>query len=546
MKIFLTKEIKAISVLLVAFLVLSCSKGPETKNTIFIVADGCSTSALSVARWYKQEVLGEKGNLYLDPFLCGYVRTSSAYSPTTGSSESMSAFMTGEKTGSGYVSMYPKYKEDAMIEIDTARKYQPLATLMEAAKVEQGKSVGIAVTVEYWHATPAACASHSKNRYNIAAICAQMASNDIDVLFGGGTDYLTPEVRGILAENGTTVLENDLEGFRSCKDDKLWSIWGEIDLRNDMDRDTLAEPSLAEMTAKALSILERNRKGFFLMVEGSRIDYAAHSLDAVGQANEILAFDKAVGVAMDYAKKHKNTTVVVLADHGTSGTTIGAFGYEHYGSKHLRHAFDHLYDYKVSAKQLSGIIMDAPVEQVRPLVKQYTGLDLTDEEYADVLANKDKMTVDYMKAAIDPTLQGCLAKIMASHTHVGFSGSGHTGEDVFLCGYHPNGVLPLGYHDNVEVCEYMWKTMGLKHSLRELSDSWFVKASKLFEGAEMETVVENERQRLIVRQNGHELVIPADHADVILDGKTVKVGTVSVFQSKEFYVNRSLAKILGY
>ena len=93
----------------------------------------------------------------------------------------------------------------------------------------------------------------------------------------------------------------------------------------ELDREKLTptEPSLENMTEKALNLLSKNNKGFFLMVEGSKIDWASHANDPVGVISDVLAFDKAVEKAIEFAKKDGNTVVIVAADHGNGGLTIG-------------------------------------------------------------------------------------------------------------------------------------------------------------------------------------------------------------------------------
>jgi alkaline phosphatase len=104
-----------------------------------------------------------------------------------------------------------------------------------------------------------------------------------------------------------------------------WSIYnGKGNLSYDLDRDTSLEPSLAEMTTKAIELLKRDKDGFVLMVEGSKIDWAAHANDTVGVATDILAFDKAFKAAVDFAKADGHTIVIAVTDHGNSGITIGS------------------------------------------------------------------------------------------------------------------------------------------------------------------------------------------------------------------------------
>ncbi|MGN1220485.1 MAG: alkaline phosphatase [Candidatus Cryptobacteroides sp.] len=534
-------KIRATLLALVALFLVSCSQNRvQTRNLVVLLVDGCSTSSLSVARWYRYAVDSLPHQLNLDPYLCGLVDASNTVSPITGSSESMSAYMTGVRTGAGYVSVMPgRGRYGDMVEIDTARAYQPLATILEAAKA-RGKSTGMVVTVEYLHATPAACAAHSKSRYKRDAIACQIASQNLDLLYGGGRSYLSDDVRGILAENGTRLIEDDLEAFRACEDPRQWAIFSETDMRFEIDRDSSREPSLAEMTAKALGQLSKNSKGFFLMVEGSKVDYAAHANDPAAHIRDLLAFDDAVGEALDFARKDGNTTVIIVPDHGTAGMTIGAGRLEYYAAKPLAEHFGSIAGYKASAQYLSELIMAAPAKEVRGIMKEYCGIDITEEEEALLLENKNNATEDYMTAAYDPTLQGKIAQIMTQRTNIGYSSGTHTGEDLFLAIYHPRGLRPEGWIANTDLAVYMTEVLGMDEPLEKLSSLFFCKASELFEGYECSV----EGETLTVRSAAHSLSIPANRSWVMVDSLKTEIPSVTVMSEGEFYVNRCLKKLL--
>lgn len=524
----------------VALFVISCTKTQKTDNLIVMLVDGCSEPSLAVARLYRQNVDSIPGNLNLDPYICGLVNVANAWSPVTGSSESMSAFMTGVRSGAGYVSMYPgQSKLYHNPSLDSARAYHPLATLLEGAK-SLGKSTGMVVTVEFNHATPAACASHARSRSNREAISRQMASQDMDLMYGGGTKFLSDTVRAILSANGTTLIEDDIEAFRSCDDPRQWALFSKKDMDFEIDRDGELQPSLAEMTDKAIKMLARNRKGFFLMVEGSKVDYAAHAKDPATHIKDLLAFDDAVDVALDFAKKNRNTTVVILTDHGTAGMALNTGNLDGYPMRQISDHFGCLPDYKASAAKLSNLIMAAELSEIRGIMKEYTGLDITDEQEKRLKAYKNNATTDYMLAAYDPTLQGLIASMLAEKTNIAFCSGAHTGEDVFLSVYNPAGIRPEGYVQNTDVAHYMEQVLAPDFSLAALTDECFVKASELFEGYAMSV----SHNVLTVKSEGHVMEIPANFSTVVLDSQQVKIPSVTVLSRGEFYVNRSLKNML--
>ncbi len=123
-----------------------------------------------------------------------------------------------------------------------------------------------------------------------------MAYQNIDVVFAGGNSILTDDIKKHFVNNGTTLIQNDKEALLNYNGNgKVWALFGEQGLPYNIDRNPDKVPSLAEMTEKALEILSKNENGFFMMVEGSQVDWAAHANDAATMIDEYLAFDEAVG-----------------------------------------------------------------------------------------------------------------------------------------------------------------------------------------------------------------------------------------------------------
>lgn len=301
---------KSAILLLLLFAALAAGAQPfyrkpvaPVRNVIVMIPDGTSTSVLAAARWYKFYNDPSQRMLNLDSCLCGLVGTFSSDSPIPCSAPAMSAYMTGMPQQAGNVSVYPAANPaQDIVEVESGRACQPLATLLEAAKHDRGKATGLVVTADFCHATPAACAAHHYSRHAYPALAAQMAGNDLDVMFGGGRKQVTDAMRAYLRGSGATLIEQDAAAFRAYEGKgPVWSLFAQGNMSYDLDRNDAEQPSLAEMTAKALEVLDRHKNGFFLMVEGSRIDMAAHAKDPVGVITEMLAFDKAVGVALDFA-----------------------------------------------------------------------------------------------------------------------------------------------------------------------------------------------------------------------------------------------------
>lgn len=515
------------------------------RNVIVMIPDGTSTSVLSAARWYKFYNDPSQRTLNLDSCLCGLVGTFSSDSPIPCSAPAMSGYMTGVPQQAGNISVYPAANPaQDIVEVDPARAYQPLATLLEAAKYDRGKATGLVVTVDFCHATPAACASHHYSRHAYPVLAAQMAANDLDVVFGGGRKQVTDAMREYLRGRGATLIEQDAAAFRAYEGKgPVWSLFARGNMNYDLDRDDAEQPSLAEMTAKALEVLARHENGFFLMVEGSRVDMAAHAKDPAGVIGEMLAFDKAVGVALDFARRDGRTAIVIMPDHGTSGMSFGDGAYKDYASKGLDSAYMNISKVRRSASGLEKILLKAQPEQIRPLFREYTGIELTDEEVTLLQSSRNYTEADYMKVANSVNMVSSIARIVTSRTHFGFLSGSHTAEDVFLAAYHPAGDLPVGRNTNTEINAYMADLLGLQRPLAELTGELFAPHTEVFRGAEC-AIAEAEGQTpcLTVRKGRRTLRVPAFGSVAYLDGKPLKLRSVAVYIDRNgtFYLPREL------
>ena len=186
------------------------------KNVILLIPDGTSLATVSLARWLQWYENPDKPKLNIDPYLCGTVRTHSSNAPIGDSAPTTSCYMTGYPSRTGYVSTYPVADpENDIYPMDASRAYQPMTTVLEAAKQVYGKATGLVFTCEFPHATPADCSAHSYNRGRYDWIAPQMAHNDLTVVIGGGTTLLPEESEAYLNANGYSVYKNDLKGMRA-------------------------------------------------------------------------------------------------------------------------------------------------------------------------------------------------------------------------------------------------------------------------------------------------------------------------------------------
>ncbi len=525
------------------------AKVKPTKNLVLMITDGTSTSLLATARWYKRYLSDSLDlALNLDPYLCGLVQSRLSNSIIPDSAPAMSGYVTGVPSRAGNLSIYPEpHPGQDVVPTDPDMAFHPAKTILEASKSELGKASGIVVTCHLDHATPAACASHTAGRGRAFDIAWQMVSNDVDILFGGGNRYINEEMAQTLEKAGIKLHRDDYGSFKSIRSGKHWALFGESDTQYELERNRDEQPSLSEMTAKALEVLSKDKDGFFLMVEGSKVDYGAHSKDVAATVTEFIEFDKAFGKVLEFAKKDGNTTIVVLPDHGNSGITLGDAHYSNYSSKGVDSMFVYMKDFKATSSTLASIVSKCKtVDEIKSVFKEKMNIELKPQEFVAVIAALNRTESDYMKISGSRNLQSVIASIMQSRTHIGFTSGNHTGEDVFLAVYNPNGQRPSGVITNTQLNQYMCNVIGLKTDLKTLSIRDFSKASDVFPGCTLSVSKEKRYPVLTVTGGGHTLVIPAWHSTYTLDGKEISTPHPAVYMpdNDTFYVSTTLGKYM--
>ncbi|WP_280516859.1 alkaline phosphatase [Lederbergia sp. NSJ-179] len=217
------------------------------RNVIFMIPDGFSTDYATGYRWYK----GEQS--VMDEMLVGMHRTYSANSAVTDSAAGGTAMATGQKTNNGMIAMSPTGDR--------------LPTILQTAKAN-GKKAGLVTTTTITYATPAAFASHVKDRKMEAEIAPQLLENQVDVLLGGGKKYFPKALLKQAKADGYHLVTNQAALLKSNSANKLLGLFAEGAMKPELDRHTTKEPSLAEMSEAAIQLLKKEKNGFFLMIEG--------------------------------------------------------------------------------------------------------------------------------------------------------------------------------------------------------------------------------------------------------------------------------------
>lgn len=557
---------KTMLFLLLVLAVIGTSKAAEVenvkpvKNVIVMIPDGTSLGAVSLARWKQWYENPDKPNLFIDPYLCGTVRTHSSNAPIGDSAPTTSCYMTGYPSITGFVSTYPWHDgENDIYPTDPDRAYQPLTTVLEAAKILKGKATGLVFTCEFPHATPADCSAHSYKRGKYEWIAPQMVHNDIDVVIGGGVSLLNDDMKAYLQQNGYGVMLDDINGFRNYGGNKMWSLFCPKEMPYDLDRDPAKIPSLEEMTRKAIEKLSKDQNGFFLMVEGSKVDWAAHANDPVGITTDLLAFDRACGAALEFARKNGETAVVILPDHGNSGISLGRASCTGYDKLSKDQLFHNLSQFKLTAEGFANMLNSQPANEVQNIFRKYAGFELNDNElkalyHCKGYKNSPIPANEQSEEGVEPSLysgslNSFMSKLITSKTCIGFTTGGHTGEEVFLAAYHPQDTRPFGMHSNIEINHYLCSLFGLDGKLDELTNERFAKHTDVFNGYKYEIVPAKEEKgfpTLKVKNKKKSLEIrPFTNIVKTKDGE-IKLNSVIVYVDKTntFYLPQSLVEFL--
>lgn len=302
-----------------SFLVLTfaCTDGAKNKsqtkkplNIILLIGDGMGLSQVSSAYYFKE------GKVNFSRFSkIGLINTSAAVQKITDSAASATAYSCGERT----------FKKMIGMSVDTVAM-QNITDTLSALNYQTGVVVTSAVT----DATPAAFYGHVPSRYQYEELASQLAVSSIDFVSGGGLENFTQREDGtnqleVMKENGFVVDTVSLNRF-DCDPEKKYAFF--LSYENMPKMPEGRGDYLPQATQMAMDYLSKSNDGFFLMVEGSQIDWAGHRNNAEHLITEVIDFDNTVGKALDFAEKDGNTLVIVTADHETSGFALAGDQYE--------------------------------------------------------------------------------------------------------------------------------------------------------------------------------------------------------------------------
>lgn len=341
----------------------------QAKYVFYFIGDGMGINQVNVTEAYLSAIKGARGSgsLLMTQFpVASMAATFSANADVTDSAASGTALATGKKTNNGAIGV--------------GTEQERLETIAEKAK-KAGKKVGIASTVPVNHATPAAFYGHQKDRNMYYEIAQDLLVSGFDFFAGAGLynrdklydNTVAPDIYPQIEQAGYTVFKGyddfKAKGNRSKKVmlvQKNWEEAGGIPYAIDRTNDDL---TLKQITEAAIEVLMKdNRKGFFLMLEGGRIDWAGHANDGATMIKEVMDMDEAIKVAYEFYKKHpKETLIVITADHETGGITAGR------GSMNIR------------ALQHQQMSQDKLTERINELQKSKGGSAVSWEDVKNLL-----------------------------------------------------------------------------------------------------------------------------------------------------------------
>ncbi|WP_342387795.1 alkaline phosphatase [Salinicoccus bachuensis] len=401
------------------------------KNVIYLIGDGMGVTYNTAYRYYKNGGFSEDMvDTEFDHHLVGQQKTHphDEEENITDSAASATAMATGSKTYNNAIAVDHELNE--------------LETALEVAKAS-GKSTGLVATSEITHATPASFGAHDESRHNHADIADDYFDeriNDqmkVDVLLGGGIEYFEREDRNLIEEfqNEGYDFVDSAQEMQQSQNSQLLGLFSEGGLPKKWDR-TEEIPSLESMTQTALDTLGQNDEGFFLMVEGSQIDWAGHANDIAGAMSEMEDFEAAFAAAIDFAEEDGETLVVTTADHNTGGFSLGLDGEYNWNAEPL-------HEMHRTPEFITEEILET--EDIHGTLDAYIDWAFTSEEIGALEEALLLPTADRYGE-----IEGIIKEAVDKRTFTGWTTSGHTGEDVNVYAYGPGKDNFQGLTDNIE------------------------------------------------------------------------------------------------
>lgn len=423
----------------------------RARNVILLVGDGMGLGSVTLGDVYSR-VTRKKRLAWLELMNDSRVRTglsdtSSADGFVADSSATASAWSTGEKINNQAVNIAPD-----------GRELEPL--FARAQRV--GKATAVVTTSRLTDATPACMYANVPKRSMEREIGEQMLSRGVSIMLGGGGSVLEGLDEGPGAPTRVTDRESLMThcSTMALPRERLLGAFAPAEIPFVMDREA-GMPDLVSMTRAALRALSMHDEGFVLLVEGGRIDHAAHANDAAALVREMVEFDDAIAVCAEYGLGREDTLVIVTSDHANANPGLTKYGRDGDAAfarlVEAKHSFEWMfaeYGRRVQAGAPGG------AETIRAVVFEGTGIELTEAQAAMVAgAAEGRRDIDPFRSRSG--VSSVLGSVLANHYGVAFISPNHASDFVLVSAMGPGSERLPTFGQNTEVCEVIRAGMGV-------------------------------------------------------------------------------------
>ena len=413
-------------------LALLCTTGAfaqtAPKNVIYMIGDGMGPAFTTAYRYYKDDpTTKEIETTVFDTMLKGMAHTyPDDHTYVTDSAAGATALSSGHKSYNGAIA------------VDTTKK--PVKTMLEIAK-EQGMTTALVATSQINHATPASFAAHNESRRNYDDIANDYIDNKIagklpvDLMLGGGTQYFIRDDRNLVDEFKKAGYQygDNIKNLGQITQIPAIGLYAPKGLPFALDENPTR---LKQLTSKAFDLLDgQNDKGFFVMIEGSQIDWCGHANDIACAMAEMDDFAKSIETAKAYVDNNPDTILVITADHSTGGLTIGAHG-------QYKWETDIIKGVKATAGTLTKLLMGS--DNLKTVWQANTRIEFTTE---------NEIKLKQAKAMGEKTLNLAVKSIINDLSFTGWTTGGHTASDVQVFAYGKNSDDFIGSQNNTDIAK---------------------------------------------------------------------------------------------
>ena len=432
---------------------------PAPKYIFIFLADGAGITHLEITRQYNRHLHNE-GLIISDRIMgegsLGLLTTHSADSLSTDSAAAGTALASGCKAKNGSIGTC----EDGTIP----------KTVLEVAK-GMGMRIGLVTNSTIYDASPAAFAGHAPDRKLYSPIIDQYLSLGPDLLMGGGRDWFLPKSQPGSRRNDETDMialfrkqgyayASNKKDLKEVKGSKVLGLFSLQDMSFEIDRNKAIEPSVYDMTQAAIRILqERNQRGFVAFIESEHIDSAAHFTDIASLIHDFREFDRAVGLAYDFYKKHpRETLILVTSDHETGGLgfTLALKDLNSTSSSNRLVAthedLKKIQSIPISLKKAVGILGPQPTaDSIDRLMQDYFKGFTMPPDHKEMILNKRP----HDRHLFYP-VANCLGMMIANNTQAYWGTTSHTNQPVFVAALGVGAERFRGYQDNTDFAKHLF------------------------------------------------------------------------------------------